>query len=82
MYTIYLTEIALEVGCTDGEPAGQCVDDLAECRNDGGFKCLCKAANYKSGSACKVSKFDNKLFILYLKITLINVFPPSYKIVS
>jgi hypothetical protein len=82
MYTIYLTEIALGLTCTDGQLDGQCVDALAECRTDGGFKCFCKAANYKSGTACKVSKFDNKLFILYLKITLINVIPPSYKIVS
>jgi hypothetical protein len=77
MYTIYLTEVVLEAVCTDGEPAGQCVDDLAECRDESEFRCLCKAANYKSGSACKVSKFDNKLCILYLKITLIDVIPPN-----
>ena len=52
MYTIYLTEIALEATCVDGEPAGQCADGLAECRDENGFKCLCKAGNYKSGSAC------------------------------
>jgi len=77
MYTIYLTEVALGVGCTDGEPTDQCADALAECRDEGGFNCLCKAANYKSGSVCKVSKFDNKWCILYLKITLINVIPPN-----
>jgi hypothetical protein len=77
MYIIYLTEVALDAVCVDGDPAEQCADGLAECRDENGFKCLCKAANYKSGSACKVSKFDNKLCILYLKITLINVIPPN-----
>ena len=78
MYTIYLTEVALDAVCVDnGVPTGQCIDNLAECKNDGGWKCSCKAANYKSGSECKVSKFDNKLCILYLKITLINVIPPN-----
>jgi uncharacterized protein with FMN-binding domain len=78
MYTIYLTEVALGVACTDdGVPAGQCTDDLAECTNNGGFKCSCKDGNYKSGSDCKAGKFDNKLCILYLKITLINVIPPN-----
>jgi hypothetical protein len=70
MYTIYLTEVALGEACTDdGVPAGQCTDDLAECTNNGGFKCSCKDGNYKSGSDCKAGKFDNKLCILYLKIT-------------
>jgi hypothetical protein len=50
MYTIYLTEVALDAVCTSGEPAEQCADDLAECKDVSGFKCLCKAANYKSGS--------------------------------
>ena len=78
MYTIYLTEVALGVECTDdGVPAAQCIDDLAECTNNGGFKCSCKDGNYKSGDACKISKFYNKLCILYLKITLINVIPPN-----
>ena len=69
MYIIYLTEIALEATCLTGEPAEQCIDGLAECSDESGFKCLCTSANYKSGSICKVSKFDNKLCILYLKIT-------------
>jgi hypothetical protein len=77
MYTIYITEVELEATCVNTEPATQCADSLAECRDESGFKCLCKAANYKSSSGCKVSKFDNKLCILYLKITLINVIPPN-----
>jgi hypothetical protein len=44
MYIIYLTEIALEATCLTGEPAEQCIDGLAECRDEGGLKCLCKAA--------------------------------------
>ena len=76
MYTIYITEVALEAACVSTEPATQCADTLAECRDSTGFKCLCKAANYKD-TICKVSKFDNKLCILYLKITLINVIPPN-----
>ena len=76
MYTIYITEVALDATCVSTEPAEQCVD-LAECKDDGGLKCLCKDGNYKSGSVCKASKFDNKLCILYLKITLINVIPPN-----
>jgi hypothetical protein len=77
MYTIYITEVALDAACVSGEPVAQCTDSLAECKDDGGLKCLCKDGNYKSGSVCKVSKFDNKLCILYLKITLINVIPPN-----
>ena len=64
---IYITELALNVACTDGGvPVGQCTDTLAECRDEGGFKCLCTAANFKGSSACEASKFDNKLCILYL----------------
>ena len=70
MYTIYITEVALEAACVSTEPATQCADTLAECRDSTGFKCLCKAANYKD-TICQVSKFDNKLCILYLKITFI-----------
>ena len=77
MYTIYITEIAYDATCASGEPATQCADSLAECRNEGGLKCLCKAANYKGTSICEVSKFDNKLCILYLQITLIDVIPPN-----
>jgi hypothetical protein len=77
MYTIYITEVVLEATCVSTEPATQCADSKAECRDESGFKCLCTAANYKSGSVCKGSKFDNKLCILYLKITLINVIPPN-----
>ena len=77
MYIIYLTEVVLDATCLDAEPSTQCADELAECRDASGFKCLCKAVNYNSGSVCKVSKFDNKLCILYLKITLINVIPPN-----
>jgi hypothetical protein len=77
MYTIYITEVALDATCVSGEPAAQCTDSLAECKEDGGLKCLCKDGNYNSGSVCKASKFDNKLCILYLKITLINVIPPN-----
>jgi hypothetical protein len=61
MYTIYITEVALDAACVSGEPVAQCTDSLAECKDDGGLKCLCKDGNYKSGSVCKVSKFDNKL---------------------
>ena len=68
MYIIYLTEIALEATCLTGEPAEQCIDGLAECRDEGGLKCLCKAANYNVGWACKVRKFDNKLCISILKL--------------
>jgi hypothetical protein len=77
MYTIYITEVALDATCVTGEPATQCADSLATCRDESGVKCLCTSANYNSGSGCKVSKFDNKLCILYLKITLINVIPPN-----
>ena len=78
MYTIYITEVALDAACTDnGVPAGQCIDPLAECRDDSGSKCLCTAANFKGDSGCEASKFDSKLCILYLKITLINVIPPN-----
>ena len=49
-----IPKIALEATCLTGEPAEQCIDGLAECRDESGFKCLCKAANYKSGSVCKV----------------------------
>jgi hypothetical protein len=78
MYTIYLTEVALDIGCADaGDPAAQCLDDLAECKDMSGSKCLCKDNNYRSDSACKARKFYNKLCILYLKITLINVIPPN-----
>jgi hypothetical protein len=78
MYTIYITEVALDVACNDnGVPAWQCTDPLAEFRDDSGFKCLCTAANFKGNSGCEASKFDNKLCILYLKITLINVIPPN-----
>jgi hypothetical protein len=48
MYIIYLTEVVLDATCLDGEPATQCADGLAECRDQSGFKCLCKAANYKT----------------------------------
>jgi hypothetical protein len=41
--------VALDATCVNTEPDDQCVD-LAECKDDGGFKCFCKAANYKSGS--------------------------------
>ena len=77
MYTIYITEVALDATCVTGEPATQCADSLATCRDESGLKCLCTSANYNSGSGCKASKFDNKLCILYLKITLINVIPPN-----
>ena len=78
MYTIYITEVALNVACADnGVPVGQCTDTLAQCKEESGFKCLCKDHNYKSGDACKARKFDNKLCILYLKIILINVIPPN-----
>ena len=49
-----VTKVVLDATCLDGEPATQCADGLAECRDESGFKCLCKAANYKSGSVCKV----------------------------
>ena len=42
--------------CVSGKPATQCTDDLAECRDEGGLKCLCKAANYKGSSGCEVRK--------------------------
>ena len=49
------SKVALDAVCVDnGVPTGQCIDNLAECTNDGGWKCSCKAANYKSGSECKV----------------------------
>ena len=77
MYIIYLTELALDATCLDGEPTAQCVDNKATCRDVNGFKCLCTSGNYKSGTLCKIRKFDNKLCILYLKITLINVILPN-----
>ena len=76
MHTIYITEVALEAECAANQPADQCADNLAECKDGSGLKCLCKDDNYKSSSGCKARKFDNKLCILYLKITLINVIPP------
>lgn len=46
--------------CVSGEPATQCTDDLAECRDEGGLKCLCKAANYKDSLNCEVRKKPNE----------------------
>jgi hypothetical protein len=40
MYIIYLTEVVLDATCLDGEPATQCADGLAECRDESGFKCF------------------------------------------
>jgi hypothetical protein len=40
MYTIYITEVALDAACVSGEPVAQCTDSLAECKDDGGLKCL------------------------------------------
>jgi hypothetical protein len=78
MYTIYLTELVLDAICTySGVPTEQCIDDLAECTNDNGITCSCKTDNYKSDTVCKVSKFYNKLCILYFKITLINIITPN-----
>ena len=69
MYTIYLTEVALGVACTDdGVPAGQCTDDLAECTNNGGFKCSCKDGNYKSGSDCKAVSLTTNYVFSILKL--------------
>jgi hypothetical protein len=39
MYTIYITEVALDATCVTGEPATQCADSLATCRDESGVKC-------------------------------------------
>ena len=48
-----ILKVALDATCVSGEPAAQCTDSLAECKDDGGLKCLCKDGNYNSGSVCK-----------------------------
>ena len=55
-----IPKIALEATCLSGEPAEQCIDGLAECRDESGFKCLCKAANYKDSLNCEVRKKPNE----------------------
>ncbi|CAG2228686.1 unnamed protein product [Mytilus edulis] len=42
------TKIALNAACTDGHPVDQCKDTLAECRDESGFKCLCKTNNFEN----------------------------------
>ncbi|XP_071132926.1 uncharacterized protein [Mytilus edulis] len=42
------TKIALKAACTDGPPVDQCRDTLAECRDESGFKCLCKTNNFEN----------------------------------
>ena len=74
IYKIFTTGLALDATCTSGGTTDQCTDAIAECKNVGSeLKCLCKSTHYKSGTVCNARKFDNKLCILYLKITLINV---------
>lgn len=49
--------IALNDPCTDGGAADQCTDTLAECRDDAGFKCLCKASHFvHTSGACAARK--------------------------
>ncbi|XP_052070416.1 24 kDa ookinete surface protein-like isoform X2 [Mytilus californianus] len=41
-------KIVLNAVCEVGESADQCVDSLAECRNETGYKCLCKDNNFEN----------------------------------
>ncbi|XP_063447442.1 24 kDa ookinete surface protein-like [Mytilus trossulus] len=54
------TKIVLNTVCEVSESADQCEDSLAECRNDNGFKCLCKDNHFeKKTGLCAPRKAFN-----------------------
>ncbi|XP_076073653.1 uncharacterized protein LOC143045195 [Mytilus galloprovincialis] len=56
------TKIVLNAACTDGQPADQCADTLAECRDQSGFKCLCQTSNFENNvgvCAAQVAALDD-----------------------
>lgn len=56
MYKLYInkfpfSEIAVNETCK-GNDSNQCAHQQAECRNDHGYRCLCKDKHYQKGNIC------------------------------
>ena len=54
IYKFPFSEIAVKGTCETTD-SNQCVDPQAECRDDNGYKCLCKNTYYLKGNSCEPS---------------------------
>lgn len=50
------SEIAVLGNC-ESTDNNQCLDSQAECKNDNGYKCICKDTYYLKGNKCEHRNF-------------------------